>query len=230
MAAAMENMNTIGYIFSGARHEIGNPVNAVRLLLSLIKKKLQDIDKTALENYLDRLFAEISKIEYLLNSFRNVNMYERPEIRSVSIREFLEKLMPLVKEDFGNKGIEITVRIEPGVDVIAADPRALQQVLLNIFANAADALASKNNPTISVSVIQAECGACIQIEDNGQGMTEEEQRNLFKPFYTTKTHGTGLGMVIVKKMLTRMNSTIEIKSRKNAGTMVEIMLPAPTVM
>jgi signal transduction histidine kinase len=65
----------------------------------------------------------------------------------------------------------------------------------------------------------------IRVEDNGCGMTEEEQKALFKPFYTTKAKGTGLGLVIVKKMLTMMKGTIEITSRKNRGTVVDVALP-----
>ena len=65
----------------------------------------------------------------------------------------------------------------------------------------------------------------IQVEDNGCGMTEEEQRALFKPFYTTKAKGTGLGLVIVKKMLTMMQGTIQISSRKDSGTIVNVALP-----
>ncbi len=66
----------------------------------------------------------------------------------------------------------------------------------------------------------------IRVEDNGCGMTSEEQKALFKPFYTTKSKGTGLGLVIVKKMLTMMKGTVEITSRRDSGTRVDVSLPA----
>lgn len=168
--------------------------------------------------------SEISKVDYLLSTLRNFNMYEKLDIRNINVCDFVEKFLFLIKEDFESKGIEISVWIEPGLNVICADPRALQQVLVNLFTNASDALPGRKNQKISIELFHAERGATIRIEDNG-GMTEEEQSKLFKPFYTTKAHGTGLGMVIVKKMLTAMDSTIEIRSRKDKGTVVEILLP-----
>ena len=65
----------------------------------------------------------------------------------------------------------------------------------------------------------------IQVEDNGCGIPEDKVKDLFKPFYTTKVTGTGLGLVIVKKMITRMNGTIEIESTKDIGTVVTVSLP-----
>jgi two-component system sporulation sensor kinase A len=68
----------------------------------------------------------------------------------------------------------------------------------------------------------------IEVEDNGCGIPEDKVKDLFKPFYTTKANGTGLGLVIVKKMITRMNGTIAIESRKDIGTVVTISLPEGT--
>lgn len=225
VAAALDSMNNIGYIFSGVRHEIGNPVNSVRLLLGLVKQKLPDLDKPAVETYIDRSLTQLSKLDYLLNTLRNFNMYEKIVIQQINVREFFGKFISLVKEDFTSKGIKVGIRIEPGVDTILADPRALHQVLMNILANASDALQATKYPKISVAIFRLHNGIGIRIKDNGQGMTEEEQKHLFTPFYTTKSHGTGLGMVIVKRMLSNMNSSIEVRSSKGKGTTVEILLP-----
>ncbi len=91
--------------------------------------------------------------------------------------------------------------------------------------NAADALAGRTNPEIVISVSKKSGRILLLIADNGCGMTEKQQQDMFKPFYTSKPHGTGLGLVIVKKMLTRMDSDIDITSALDRGTTVTIYLP-----
>jgi len=87
---------------------------------------------------------------------------------------------------------------------------------------------SGENPTIAIEVSKAGDRAVITVMDNGCGMSAEGMKQLFKPFYTTKAHGTGLGLVIVKKMLTKMNGTIDIASWHNVGAVVEISMPEGT--
>jgi PAS domain S-box-containing protein len=224
VAQAVDTMNNIGYIFSGVRHEIGNPVNAVIMNLSLLKAKLETIDKATVEKYVDRALESCEKVEYLLRSLRSFNLYEKPELHDLDMADFVEKFISLVNEDFEKRGISIDTVLDP---VRAyADARVLQQVLLNIFTNAADALAGREHPKITLHASRAGDMVRIRVHDNGSGIPEDRQKELFKPFQTSKAHGTGLGLVIVKKMITLMNGTVEIKSSEGKGTSVDILLPA----
>jgi len=160
-----------------------------------------------------------------LRSLKGFNMYETLERQDVQIPSFIEKFLSLVKEDFQKKGIAIDTSVDPEAKRAYADPRALQQVLLNILTNASDAMNGKKDPKVMISVSWTGGMIRIRVEDNGCGIPEKKLKDLFRPFYTTKTHGTGLGLVIVKKMLTKMNGTIEITSRKDGGTRVDIFIP-----
>ena len=226
IAQAVDTMNNIGYIFSGVRHEIGNPVNAVIMNLSLLKAKFETADKAAIEKYVDRALANCEKVEYLLRSLRSFNLYEKPDLQNVAMAGFLEKFIDLVNEDFQKKGITIDTFVE--AEQVYADARVLQQVLLNLFTNAADALKERADPRIAVNVSPAGGMVRIRVHDTGKGIPEDRLKDLFKPFHTSKAHGTGLGLVIVKKMLARMQGTIDITSRKDEGTTVEIAIPSGT--
>lgn len=94
--------------------------------------------------------------------------------------------------------------------------------MLNLLSNAADALEEIDAPVINISLSQSRKRIELQLKDNGIGMTEEQQQNLFKPFYTSKVEGTGLGLVIIKKLIAKMRATIEITSRLNVGTRVTL--------
>ncbi len=224
VAQAVDTMNNIGYIFSGVRHEIGNPVNAVIMNLSLLKAKLDTIDKQAIEKYVDRALESCEKVEYLLRSLRSFNLYEKPELHNLDMEDFVRKFISLVNEDFEKRGITIDTVVDP---VRAyADARVLQQVLLNLFTNAADALKERADPRITVNVTPAGGMVRIRVHDNGQGIPEERLKDLFKPFHTSKSTGTGLGLVIVKKMITMMNGTVVITSAVGKGTSADIFIPA----
>jgi PAS domain S-box-containing protein len=225
IAEAVNTMDSIGYVFSGVRHEIGNPINSVNMILGILSSKLPDLSQDAIRDYLDRIIGQIGRVEFLLRSLKSFNMYETQEPQRIRIDSFMVQFQPLIKDDLETKGIAIDIKLDPMADTLYADPRALQQVLVNLIANAFDALSERDHPKIALNVSKADGMVRIDVEDNGCGIPQDKVKDLFKPFYTTKATGTGLGLVIVKKMITRMNGTIEIKSRKDIGTVVTISLP-----
>jgi len=225
IAEAVNAMENITYIFSGLRHELGNPINSIKMTLSVLKKNLGRYSQTTVREYVDRTLAEISRVEYLLKSLKSFSMFENPIIQNVNLFEFMDLFQSLVVDDLEKNGIKINITLSPEAKWARADPRALQQVMLNLIANAADALESRDNPQIVISTVKKNGLFWIDVEDNGIGIPNEDQKNLFKPFYTTKPHGTGLGLAITRKMLTKMHSRIGIMSRKDVGTTVTISMP-----
>jgi PAS domain S-box-containing protein len=223
---ALNVMNNIGYVFSGIRHEIGNPINSIKTALNVLSHNIEKYSKEETRTFLDRTLEELGRVEYLLRSLKSYNMFERPELQKVDLSEFMEKFLAIFGNDFRKKGIRITTTIHDVNKLAYADPRALNQVMLNILTNASDALEDAKDPEVVIAVDGKTPGtATISVRDNGRGMSEEQMANLFRPFHTSKEKGTGLGLVIVRKMLTKMNGTIAVKSRKDAGTTVEISIP-----
>ena len=221
-------MDNIGFIFSSIRHELGNPINSIKVSLSVLDSNLEIYDKNDIKRFIGRSLTDIGRVEYLLKTLKNFSIFERPIIEKTDMTALLSKFITLVATELHQKNILLTANIpkEPRFGLI--DPRAFQQVLLNLIANAADALNDSPQKTISLSMLMKENGQInIIIGDNGCGISNEEQANLFKPFFTTKPHGTGLGLVIVKKMLIKMNCSIHIHSKNNSGTKVLIVIPGP---
>jgi len=225
IAESVSTMDNIGYIFTGVRHEIGNPLNSINMIVGILQSKLPTLSQEAVHGYLDRIMVQIERMEFLLRSLKSFNMFETPEPRDLRISEFMEQFQPLVQQDFEKKGVLLDLGLDPNADRMHADPRALQQVLLNVLTNAADAVQGRARPRVSLGVTRSRGMVRIQVEDNGRGIPEDRMKDLFKPFHTTKKHGTGLGLVIVKKMVTTMNGAIELESRRDIGTLVTISLP-----
>jgi signal transduction histidine kinase len=224
IAEAVNAMENINYIFSGIRHELGNPINSIKMTLSVLKNNLDTYSPATIQEYVDRTLAEILRVEYLLKSLKSFSMFENPSIQDVNLPEFLDFFQSLVVGDLEKSGIKLNIKVSPEAKWVRADSRALQQVMLNLIANAADALENSDKPVITISAVKKDGLVWIDVEDNGVGIPSDDQKNLFKPFYTTKPHGTGLGLVIARKMLAKMNSRIGVISREGIGTTVTISI------
>jgi len=225
IAEAVNSMDNIGYVFSGIRHELGNPINSIKMTLSVLKRNLSEYSPAAVEKFVDRAMTEISRVEFLLQALKSFSIFENPEIQTVQIDDFLTRFIALVGNDLQQSGIKIGKMVESNVKTVSADPRLLHQVMMNLITNASDALAGTDNRKINIRALKHDGLIAIVVEDNGCGMSKEAQANLFKPFFTTKNRGTGLGLMITLKMVTLMKGNMEIKSVKDKGTRVTVILP-----
>ncbi|MBI5632555.1 MAG: HAMP domain-containing histidine kinase [Nitrospirae bacterium] len=225
IAEAVNTMDNLGYIFSGIRHELGNPINSIKTTLAVCKKNLAAYSKEAVNEFLDRMLSDIGRVEVLLKDLKNFSMYENPECREVHIASFMNNLLAMVERDFSTHKIRIKTFYRPDAEYGLFDPRALQHVMLNVLTNASDALQDIESPEIMISTLRSDSRLVIRIRDNGCGMPEEQKKHLFQPFSTTKSHGTGLGLVIIKKMMFKMNGTVEVESQEGIGTIVILSLP-----
>lgn len=225
IAEAVNTMDNIGYIFSGLRHEIGNPINSIKTTVSVLDENLDTYSKDTVKEYICRVMADLDRVEYILRAMKSYNLGESVEMRSVGIKSFMELFESFVKSDFENRGIRWKTIIHPEVESAYVDPRALHQVLLNILTNAGDSFENIEDPKVVISVFKQYRTIVISVMDNGCGISTEHLDKLFMPFYTTKVKGTGLGLAIVKKMTVQMGCTIDIRSSEGAGTIVDISIP-----
>jgi C4-dicarboxylate-specific signal transduction histidine kinase len=227
IAESAINMNNVGTIFSGIRHEIGNPLNSIKMAITVLQKNIHKYSPEEIEVYFKRIFEDIARIEQLLKSFKNFNMYEQPKTEVMDLSDFIMHNTQLITaySNVKDQIISISVDVEPGSEYVMVDRRALQQVSMNILANAMDAMQNNDNAELLISSYKNGPNICLEIKDNGCGIPPESIYDVFKPFYTTKEKGTGLGLALSKKMLAQMNCGIDIKSVYGESTIVQITIP-----
>jgi PAS domain S-box-containing protein len=218
-------MDKLGAVFSGIRHELVNPINSLKMALTVLQLQLQDCDKESIAGFVAGCLEDVARLEYLLSALKNYSLFERPEIQPVELGTFFERFTPLVRDEFSRRRIALQVTGGTEGGWAMADPRALHHVLLNLLTNAMDAVGDRPDGLVTISAGRSGNWVEIRVGDNGCGMSEEEQMHLFRPFFTSKEQGTGLGLVIVNKIVSRMNGRIGISSRKDAGTTVTTALP-----
>lgn len=224
IAGALNVMDNIDHIFSGLRHEIANPLNTIKMTMSVLKRNFDATPKQKILNYIDRTLEEILRLEEMLHSLKSFGMFDHPSPKEIDISSFIGKFLALVESDLILKGVKIRI-FSRGRLFSWMDPRALQQAMLNIVTNALDALENTPFPQIVISSFQVADRIVLKIRDNGCGMNQEQIDNLFKPFVTSKSRGTGLGLVITQKNLTKLNSSISIQSQIGQGTSVILTMP-----
>ncbi len=228
IAEAANLMDNIGFIFSSIRHELGNPINSIKVSLSVLESNIEGYDTADIKRFVNRSLSDIGRIEYLLKTLKNFSIFERPDVTPTDIQTLLDKLFQLTAKDLKKENITLHISHSPFPIIGLVDPRAFLQVLLNLITNAVAALKDVEDKQITISMGKEEHGPItFSLADNGCGMDESTVKNLFRPFFTTKEEGTGLGLVIVKKMLAKMNCSIEAQSWKDEGTLIQIIIPEP---
>ena len=224
MAEATAMMDNVAYILAGFSHEVGNPLNSIKTMTSVLKENIHNFSLEKTVEYLENILSEVSRIEFLLRMFKVFRSYEDLETQLIDMRAFFERFVKLVERDLRARGIKFGIKYHQHTTYGIGDERALQQVMLNVLTNAMDAVSNVDDPMIQLDVASSETRVIIKVTDNGVGVPPEERDKLFLPFYTTKAKGTGMGLTIVKNLLTRMGGTIEIKSLEK-GTEVTVLIP-----
>jgi signal transduction histidine kinase len=225
IAATTDLMSTIDYTFFNLAHELGNPINSIKMTLEVLINNFNKYTTTTKLEYLGNLYSEFSRMEELLKAIKSFNMFEHLTSKATDIHALLDHLLLLLKSEITSKHISVKVRYPEQPVFCLSDPRALHQSLFNIISNAIAALEGKADAVIAVEVGLAGHEAAIKILDNGCGIPDEKKKELFMPFSSSKPRGVGLGLTIVKKLLAQMNGTVEIKSLRHQGTEVLIRLP-----
>jgi len=227
IAHSVSWMNSLGAVFSGLRHEIGNPVNSIKLALNVLREGMDEWLPERRKAYLDRILSEVGRMEYLLQSMRNFNQFEQVRLELRHLRSFLQDFLVLIRPECSQRGITLRTEVE-GEPSVRMDDRALCQVLINLIHNSMAAMEGRPSRTLCIGARQEEGHVRIWVKDSGSGMNLEVQKRLFQPFFTTRAEGTGLGLVMVRKLMLQMGGSIEVQSREGQGTRMTLLLPTPS--
>lgn len=224
LANAVNVVQQTGYVFAGIRHELGNPINSIKTAVTVLTKHHDRFDEDKRGEYYDRILAELDRVEFLLSSLRNYNAYESQSLGRFDVVEQITAFVRVAGRDVPHN---VTVSWNPQAEpvIVRGDPRGLYQVLLNLFKNAGDAVTGVHSGTIALEVISTRRFANITVRDNGCGMTPIQLESVGRPFATTKSQGTGLGICVSQRILTRMDGTMDFTSAPGEGTTVTVQLP-----
>jgi nitrogen-specific signal transduction histidine kinase len=232
-----DRLASLGTLSAGMAHEIKNPLVSIKTFAQLLPERYQDSDFR--DTFSNLIGHEIDRIDSLVNQLLRFARPAKPVLKPMHVHDVLEKSLQLVGHRLYQKEIKLTRSWVADVDTIRADADQLEQVFLNFFLNAMDAMnrggelsvVTEIHPATEwVAAISRTSGDShevlrVTIRDNGEGISKEDIPHVFDPFFTTKDYGTGLGLSVVHGIIQEHGGQIEVESELEKGTAFHILLP-----
>jgi signal transduction histidine kinase len=251
-AIESERIQALTLLSASVAHEIGNPLNALHIHLQLMERELKKLkseprssspatpisprsrvklagsgqgpaDTRKLEQYVAVAKGEINRLDYIVTQFLQAIRPVAPQCKPISLNEVVEKTADLLRPEIENRGIHVEMRLARQLPKTPLDPTQIQQVLVNLVKNALQAMTRDGVLTLQTG--EDSDGVWVSVADTGGGIPQEQLNRIFEPFFTTKRKGTGLGLMIVQRIVRSHEGRLELESQVGKGTQFRVWLP-----
>jgi PAS domain S-box-containing protein len=253
-AIESERIQALTLLAASVAHEIGNPLNALHIHLQLMDRelhKLQHLESDLvgikpgrsararsglstlarhlgghtdrLRQYLEVAKGEIGRLDYIVTQFLQAIRPSPPHKKATSLNQVVEQTLELLRPEIENRGQLIEKRLESGLPRVPLDAVQIQQALVNLIKNAMQAMTKGG--TLGVQTGVTGRGVWVSVSDTGHGISSEQLNRIFEPFFTTKKKGSGLGLMIVQRIVREHGGLIKLESHAERGTTFRIWLP-----
>lgn len=251
-AIESERIQALTLLAASVAHEIGNPLNALHIHLQLMERELKKLRTAArgrpgplprpgsrpqvilpaeetrditqrLDHYLGVAKGEINRLDYIITQFLQAIRPAPPNLRPASLNDVVQKTVELLRPELDNRDLQVKIRLARQLPLAPLDPTQIQQALVNLIKNAMQAMAKGGMLTLQTG--EGADGVWASVTDTGGGIPQDQINRIFDPFFTTKKQGTGLGLMIVQRIVRVHGGRIELESQVGRGTTFRLWLP-----
>jgi len=215
-----EKLAALGFLTAGMSHEIRNPLNSISLYIQLMRQNTSDPEQI---EYQGKILKEVERVDLIIRKLLDSSRQNRTYRSDVQINEVIDNALEAFSPQFEDRRIQVERRYHLIPSPIKGDHAELEQIFTNLFLNAMDEMIHGGNLIIDIS---GRGGVVIvKVGDSGNGIPEHVLPNIFEPFFSTKTHGTGMGLPVVRRIARMYEGSIVVESSTTEGTVFRLEFP-----
>lgn len=222
-----KRLEAITLLAAGVAHEIGNPLNSLNIHLQIMERELRDIEDEELRESLEELVSistgEIQRLDQIIHSFLRALRPTAPQREALQLDELVEETITAMEREIEDRGVWVEREFPEEIPELHLDKGQMLQAFYNIVRNAVQAMTKGGILTLRIQV--SDPAVAISFTDTGSGIQAEDLGAVFDAYHTTKEEGTGLGLMIVQRIMQDHGGQIEIETRPEQGTTVTLLLP-----
>ena len=221
-----ERLNALRLLAAGVAHEIGNPLNSLHIHLQLMERsvqKLHDGEKAELEQSIDVARSEVNRLDSIVTQFLKAIRPSRPQLRPENVNTIVEEAVRFFAPELQDREILIEQELRSDLPLLQLDRDQMKQAFYNVIKNSVEAVHRHGRLRIRTDL--ADTHVIVRFDDSGGGMSAENLSRVFEPYFTTKPSGSGLGLLIVRRIVREHGGELSIESNQGKGLTLTIRLP-----
>jgi len=223
--AESERSKLISMLAAGVAHEIGNPLNSLYLHLQFLQRSLaqEDADLTDSLEEVTEARKEVERLDAIITQFLHAIRPGKPKFQVVNLKLMVEESLNFMRHEIESRDVHCEMNISDDLPLITGDPGQLKQAFYNLVKNAVQSMSQSGS--LKVNGAFDEDFVILSVTDSGCGISRDSLSHIFTPYYTTKGTGTGLGLMIVERIVREHGASLAVKSEENSGTTFTISFP-----
>jgi len=245
-AIESERIQALTLLAASVAHELGNPLNALSIHLQLMEREIRKLGQPAasvegrlakregdsdevsdiaakLEKYIGVAKGEVNRLDYIVTQFLQAIRPSKPKLKKNPLNDTVQETIELLRPEFDNRGQAIKLEFAKSLPLAVFDAAQIKQSLINLMKNSMHAMSTSGELTIKTG--ETGSGVWVSLTDTGAGIPQEQIKRIFEPYYTTKEKGSGLGLMIVQRIVRDHDGRLELVSHGGRGTTFRIWLP-----